>query len=71
MVAWLNYQSIPPAWVDPLRETETEEAARFVRMYDAMDKQPELIAFATAREPGSQEPGSPAPEVAPVPVSGD
>ncbi len=43
VVAWMHYQSVPPAWVDPLRDVETEEAARFVRMYDAADKEPETV----------------------------
>jgi hypothetical protein len=43
VVAWMHYQSVPPAWVDPLRTVDTEEAVRFVRMYDAADKEPETV----------------------------
>ncbi|MDA0931875.1 MAG: hypothetical protein O3C51_00330 [Planctomycetota bacterium] len=43
VVAWMHYQSVPPAWVDPLRDVQTEEAERFVRMYDAADKAPETV----------------------------
>lgn len=43
VVAWMHYQSVPPAWVDPLRDVRTEEAERFVRMYDAADKAPETV----------------------------
>jgi hypothetical protein len=39
----MHYQSVPPAWVDPLRTVDTEEAVRFVRMYDAADKEPETV----------------------------
>ncbi|MCA8941768.1 MAG: hypothetical protein KDB80_04345 [Planctomycetes bacterium] len=44
VVAWLHYQSIPPAWVDPLREVDTDEARRFVEMYDAANHEPETVA---------------------------
>ena len=47
-IAWLNYQTIPPAWVAPLRTLDTDEARRFVRMYDSMEHVPETIAFASA-----------------------
>ncbi len=47
--AWLHYQSVPPAWVDALRPIDTPEAKRFVRMYDAQPKQPEVLGFAATR----------------------
>ncbi len=43
VVAWLLYQPIPPRWVEALRSTDTEEAERFVRMYDAASKRPETL----------------------------
>jgi len=42
----LLYQSVPPAWVDPLREVDTPEARSFVAMYDAMPQEPETLALA-------------------------
>ncbi len=48
VVATLHYQSVPPVWVDALREVEAEEAVRFVSYYDAATKTPEVVA--TARQ---------------------
>jgi Cytochrome c554 and c-prime len=48
VVAWLRYQPIPPAWVDPLRSVDAEEARSFVAMYDAAPKAPETARL-TAR----------------------
>jgi hypothetical protein len=48
VVAWLLYQPVPPAWVDPLREVDSEEARRFVRMYDKADKAPETVGVTVA-----------------------
>ncbi|MEZ5966311.1 MAG: multiheme c-type cytochrome [Planctomycetota bacterium] len=48
VVSSLLYQTVPPAWVDPLRNVDTEEAERFVGMYDAMDKEPESLALTVA-----------------------
>ncbi len=48
VVVWLHYQTIPPAWADALRGEEGEAAKRFVRLYDAMDKEPETVAVVTA-----------------------
>jgi len=47
VIAWLHYQTIPPAWADALRSEEGEAGKRFVRLYDAMDKQPETVAVVT------------------------
>ena len=46
IVATLHYQSVPPVWVDALREVEAEEAVRFVGYYDAAAKTPETVATA-------------------------
>ncbi len=48
IIAWLQYQTIPPAWVDSLRHEEGEAARRFVRLYDGADKSPETIGVASA-----------------------
>jgi hypothetical protein len=48
--AALLYQSVPPAWVDALRDVEADEAKRFVRYYDAADKTPERVALAVRGE---------------------
>lgn len=43
--ARLLYQTIPPAWVDPMRADDATEAeARFVRMYDAAETPYEVLA---------------------------
>ena len=42
--AELLLQTIPPAWVDGLRGSQTEEARRFVELYGAADRTPELLA---------------------------
>ncbi|MFT7677346.1 MAG: hypothetical protein ACI8QC_001324 [Planctomycetota bacterium] len=41
--ARLLYQTMPPAWVDPMRMGKTEEEARFVRMYDAAETPYEVM----------------------------
>ena len=46
IVATLHYQSVPPVWVDALREVKAEEAVRFVGYYDAATKTPETVATA-------------------------
>jgi hypothetical protein len=46
IVAWLRYQPMPPAWVDGVRGSNTPEAQRFTRMYDAASFTPETIALA-------------------------
>jgi hypothetical protein len=46
IVARLLYQTIPPAWAAPLRAVDTEEAKRFVRLYDAQTPRPETVALA-------------------------
>ena len=50
IVARVLYQTIPPAWVDPLRGVETEEAASFVGMYDAAKERTEVVAVTVAFE---------------------
>lgn len=44
VAARLLYQPVPPRWVDALREVFADEAMRFVAIYDAADKTPEIIA---------------------------
>ena len=46
VVATLHYQSVPPVWVDALREVEAEEAVRFVGYYDRASKVPEVVSVA-------------------------
>ncbi len=48
VIVWLHYQSVPPRWVDPLRDVDTDEAKRFVRLYDAASPTPETLALAVA-----------------------
>lgn len=48
VVATLLYQSVPPAWVEPLRAVDAEEARTFVRLYDASGKTPETVAVTVA-----------------------
>lgn len=48
--ASLLYQSVPPAWVRPLRGLDTPYARAFVVMYDDADRSPEVLASATVRE---------------------
>ena len=50
VVVWLRYQSIPPAWVDPLRSVDTPEAKLFVRLYDDDIMEPESLALQVRRE---------------------
>jgi hypothetical protein len=51
VLAWLHYQTIPPAWVEPMRTLDDEECRTFVRLYDATDHVPETIATGQASEP--------------------
>lgn len=53
IVARLRYQAIPPAWADGLRDSTTEEARTFLRMYDAMPKSPETLALTVATVPAA------------------
>lgn len=46
VVARLHYQTVPPAWADALRDVDADEARRFVAMYDAADRTPEVVATA-------------------------
>ncbi|MBM3988995.1 MAG: hypothetical protein FJ294_13680 [Planctomycetes bacterium] len=46
IVARMLYQTIPPAWADGLRDSRTQEARDFLRMYDGMEKLPETLATA-------------------------
>lgn len=48
--ATLLYQSIPPVWVDALRDAEADEAKRFVGWYDDADRTPETVAVAARGE---------------------
>ena len=41
VIAWVRYQTIPPHWVDALRDVDADECRRFVVFYDAADKTPE------------------------------
>lgn len=50
VVAWLRYQAIPPAWVEPLRTTDAEAARIFVGLYDTADKTPEVAGHAARSE---------------------
>jgi hypothetical protein len=50
VVAWLDYQSIPPAWVAALRPVDATEARAFLTMYDAAGKTPDTIGFASRVE---------------------
>ena len=50
VLATLHYQPTPPHWVDALRSLDGEAAVRFVRMYDAADKTPDVVATAARRE---------------------
>ena len=40
----LLLQTIPPAWVDGLRASRTDEARRFIELYEAADRTPEILA---------------------------
>lgn len=44
VVAWLHFQTVPPAWADALRSVDADEARAFVQMYDAAEKLPETVA---------------------------
>lgn len=46
IIARMLYQTIPPAWADGLRDSRTQEARAFLRMYDGMEKLPETLATA-------------------------
>jgi hypothetical protein len=46
--AVLHYQPIPPLWVEPLRKVDADAARTFVRLYDAADPRPEVVAETTA-----------------------
>lgn len=48
LVARLLYQTIPPAWVEPLRSVKAAEASSFVEMYDAAKATPETVAVTVA-----------------------
>lgn len=45
IVARFHYQPIPPAWADGLRASDTDEARRFLRMYDELGPEPETLAL--------------------------
>lgn len=46
VVVTLHYQSVPPVWVDALREVQADEAVRFVGYYDRASKVPEVVSVA-------------------------
>lgn len=46
VIARFLYQPIPPAWADGLRASKTEEAQRFLALYDGARKAPETVALA-------------------------
>ncbi len=46
IIARMLYQTIPSAWADGLRDSRTQEAQDFLRMYDGMEKLPETLATA-------------------------
>lgn len=48
--AWVHFQTVPPHWVDALRDVDAEECRAFVRMYDAADKTPETAGLAVRTE---------------------
>jgi len=50
VTAWIHYQSIPPHWVEDLRDVDAPECRTFVELYDKSDKMPETIAAATRNE---------------------
>ncbi|MGE3174124.1 MAG: hypothetical protein AB7O97_15965 [Planctomycetota bacterium] len=58
VVAWLHYQTIPPEWVDALRDVDGDAARRFVRIYDGANKLPETVGVAVATlQPGAEGAG--------------
>lgn len=48
VLVWLHYQSVPPAWVDALRDVDAEACRKFVAMYDGMSKLPETVDVVSA-----------------------
>ena len=50
IIVWLWLQTIPPAWVEHLRDVDAEETERFIRMYDAASPLPERLALSVRRE---------------------
>lgn len=56
IVAWIRYQPIPPAWVEPLRSVKSPEAESFVRMYDAAKHDPETVAVTVTIESAGEAP---------------
>jgi len=50
VLAYLRYQPIPPAWIADLKNVDTEDARRFVRMYEEADRGPETITIGQAFE---------------------
>lgn len=50
IIVWAWLQTIPPAWVDGLRGTDSEETERFLRMYDESPPTPERLAVKLRNE---------------------
>ncbi len=48
VLAYLRYQAIPPAWVDPLRKLKAFDATQFVGYYDAAEGTIETITIGQA-----------------------
>lgn len=42
--ARLGYQAVPPAWAEALRASDTDEARRFLELYDRTEAAPEILA---------------------------
>ncbi len=49
VIADLRFQTIPPAWVDPLRAEGGDLAERFTKMYDSVERRSERMALETQR----------------------
>jgi hypothetical protein len=45
LVVSLLYQTVPPSWVEPMRNVTADATRQFVTMYDAATKKPETLAF--------------------------
>jgi len=50
VVAWVHYQTIPPHWVDAVRDVDADECRAFVAMYDAADRTPDTAGVALRAE---------------------
>ena len=50
ITAELLHQSLPPAWIDPLRRLDTPAAKAFLEMADARPEIPRVLARASVTE---------------------